>query len=245
VAIQTNSEPASKITRGSIPAPKFQRLHAVLVGTAPLVQARFSEKAKLLMRSKMLEGSRASKGKKRVARDFDDDFKQAFHRSEEGWVGVPCSAIRTACIDVCRMVGFKMTMAKMSIFVEADGFGEHDGVPLVKLDAPEAERLELIVRNQTGVPDIRVRPMWRSWSLKVRIRFDSDQFSHEDVVNLLARAGIQNGIGEGRPFSKESNGMGWGTFVPQPPFLVEDIHPDELSGKSSSNGASVREDNHA
>jgi len=47
----------------------------------------------------------------------------------------------------------------------------------------------------------------------VRIRFDQDTFSLQDVVNLLSRAGMQVGIGEGRPASKKSKcGMGWGMF---------------------------------
>jgi hypothetical protein len=44
------------------------------------------------------------------------------------------------------------------------------------------------------------------------VRFDADQFKASDVVNLLQRAGAQVGIGEGRPFSKSSNGLGYGTF---------------------------------
>jgi len=32
------------------------------------------------------------------------------------------------------------------------------------------------------------------------------------LTNLLARAGLQVGIGEGRPDSKNSAGMGWGLF---------------------------------
>ena len=50
------------------------------------------------------------------------------------------------------------------------------------------------------------------WEADVRIRYDGDQFTASDVVNLLARAGLQVGIGEGRPDSKKSTGMGWGLF---------------------------------
>ena len=50
------------------------------------------------------------------------------------------------------------------------------------------------------------------WKAKIRIRFDADQFSTQDITNLLARAGEQVGIGEGRPDSKNSAGMGWGCF---------------------------------
>lgn len=197
----------------TISPPKFQRLEVVLVGTAPYMQARFSAKAMQAMMSKMAAGSTAKKGEKKKARDFDDDFRQAMHVSSEGWVGVPASAIRNACIDVCRMVGFKMTHAKMSIFVESDGLDKVDGTPLIRLIAGEAEKIEMATRNATGVADIRVRPMWREWRLKIRVRYDADQFTSSDVANLIARAGEQVGIGEGRPFSKSSNGLGFGTFT--------------------------------
>ena len=36
--------------------------------------------------------------------------------------------------------------------------------------------------------------------------------THADVVNLIARVGIQVGIGEGRPDSKMSAGLGYGLF---------------------------------
>ncbi len=197
----------------AISAPKFSTLDFRIQGTAPLMQARFSAKSMQAMMSKMAEGPTAKAKKVRAARDFDDDFQQAQHISTEGWVGIPAAAFRNACIDVCRMVGFKMTHAKMTIFVEADGFDRVDGVPLVRLIAGAPERSELAVRNATGVTDIRVRPMWREWAAVVRIRFDEDQFTATDVANLLARAGMQIGIGEGRPFSRESMGMGFGLFA--------------------------------
>jgi hypothetical protein len=191
----------------------FQVAQFTLRGETPYMQARFTAKAMQAMRSKQAAGSVAKKGVKREARDFDRDFVEALHRSEAGWVGVPASCIRNACIDACRMVGFEMTRAKMSVFVLNDGLDAIDGTPLVKLDAPEPERSEMIVRNATGVADIRVRPLWRQWGLTVKIRFDADQFTLTDVANLLERAGQQVGIGEGRPFSKRSNGMDFGRFT--------------------------------
>ena len=121
----------------TISAPNFQRVEVTLIGTAPYMQARFSAKAMQAMMAKMAAGSTSRKGTKRDPRDFDEDFKQAMHISTDGWVGVPAAALRNACIDVCRMCGFKMTHAKMSIFVEANGHDVVDGAPLVRLDAPE------------------------------------------------------------------------------------------------------------
>jgi len=196
----------------TISPPKFGFIELTLRGTAPYMQARFSAKAMQAMKDKHALGSQAKKGAKREPRDFDQDFEQAKHISSDGWVGIPAGAFRNACIDVCRMVGFKMTHAKMSVFVEHDGLDKVDGQPLVRLVADEPERVDMATRNATGVADIRVRPMWRKWEVTIRVKFDEDQFSASDVANLFARAGAQVGVGEGRPFSKSSNGLGFGTF---------------------------------
>lgn len=165
------------------------------------------------MKAKHEAGGTAKKGKAREPRDFDDDFRQAMHVSTSGWYGIPASAFRQAMISACRLVGFKMTLAKLSVFVAADGFDRVDGIPLIRLNsASEPEKTEMAVRNQTGVADIRVRPMWRQWGAEVRVRYDADQFTVDDVSNLMARVGMQVGIGEGRPDSRESAGLGWGTF---------------------------------
>ncbi|MCX8016490.1 MAG: hypothetical protein N2690_01110 [Rhodocyclaceae bacterium] len=194
-----------------IKPPRIETAQFRIIGTAPYVQARFSGKAMQAMMSKMMAGSTARGKKTREARDFDEDYRQAMHVSTEGWHGIPASAFRQAMISACRLVGFKMTLAKLSIFVEADGFDAVDGIPLIKLDGTP-ERIDMAVRNATGVADIRVRPMWREWSANVRVRYDADQFTIDDVTNLMARVGMQVGIGEGRPDSRESAGLGWGTF---------------------------------
>lgn len=195
----------------TISAPNFQTARLRVTGTAPYMQARFAKKAPL--HDKMVAGAVAKKGSKREPRDFQRDFLEAQHLASEGWNGIPASAFRNAAIAACRVVGFKMTFAKMSVFIEADGFDKEDAMPLVKLDAPEPEYSELAVRNATGVVDLRARPLWRTWGCDLRVRFDADQFSLRDIVNLMARAGLQVGIGEGRPFSTKSAGLGLGTFT--------------------------------
>jgi hypothetical protein len=195
----------------AITAPKIHTAEFRIVGTAPYVQLRFSEKAMNAMREKMEAGSQATKKKAKAARDFDEDFRQALHVSDEGWPGIPASAFRNAMISACRLVGFKMTLAKLSVFVLPDGFDKVDGVPLIKIEGdPEPHIMH--ARNATGVCDLRVRAKYWPWSAMVRVQYDADQFSASDAANLMLRVGTQVGIGEGRPDSKMSAGMGWGTF---------------------------------
>lgn len=195
-----------------IAPPRLKVAEFKLIGTAPLVQLRFSQKAMNAMADKMKAGSQAKGKRVRVARDFDDDFEQAKHISEEGWCGIPAGAIRAGMISACRLVDFRMTLAKLSVFVLADGIDKVDAVPLIRIYGNEPEKNIMAVRNQTGVADLRCRPMWKQWELKPRIQFDEDQFSLQDVSNLLMRVGMQVGLGEGRPDSRESAGLGWGTF---------------------------------
>jgi len=195
----------------TITAPRIVTAEFKIIGTAPFVQARFSAKSKQAMMSKMEQGSTAKGKKIRDARDFDQDCQDAMHIGTDGKAGVPAGAFRNAMISACRLVGFTMTMAKLSIFIDADTFDLVDGVPLVHLHG-DWERLDMHTRNSTGVVDIRVRPMWRKWHINLRVKYDADQFTLTDVSNLLMRAGVQVGIGEGRPNSKSSTGLGFGTF---------------------------------
>lgn len=196
-----------------ISAPNIREAKFLIRGTAPLVVHKFSAKAKALIRQKQEAGSLANKGKSKSAKNFDEVFQGARHLSSEGWDGIPAGAFRAGIISACRLVGFKMTLAKLSIFVAADGFDKTEGTPLVRILSPaEPERNESMVRLATGVCDISVRPMWKVWGAELRIQYDADQFTADDVRNLLARVGAQVGVCEGRPDSKSSAGCGWGTF---------------------------------
>ncbi len=182
-------------------------------GIAPYVQNKFSNKTKEQMRQDHEAGSTARKGKKREAKDFQALYEAAIHRGPGGWYGMPASAFRNALVSACRLVGFHMTKAKISIFAVEDGFDPIDMTPLIKIIKGEPRYFETMARNDNGTPDIRPRPMWEpGWEADVRIRFDADQFTLQDIANLLVRVGMQVGIGEGRPDSKNSCGMGWGLF---------------------------------
>jgi hypothetical protein len=195
-------------TQITIPAPNLKIVSVTVIGTAPYVQNKFAAKAAIMATQQ--EGSTAKSKKKRDPKDFDALYKAAQHIAVDGWHGQPAAGYRNSMIEACRLVGYHMTKAKMSVFIIEDGF-DSEGTPLIRMTG-KPERIDSHVRNDSGVIDIRARPMWKKWSSKIRIRYDADQFKEVDVINLLSRAGQQVGIGEGRPFSKDSCGMGWGTF---------------------------------
>lgn len=206
-------------TTAVIKAPRFAEIafhiEALPVeggGAIPLVIHRFSSKTKEQMKQKMETGKAASSRKNREAKATDDLYQESRYISRDGWDGFNAGSIRAAMISACRLVGFKMTLAKLSVFVLADGVDASEPqIPLIRIYGKPTKQ-EDMARVETGQPYVTVRAAYHGWKAIVRIRFDLDQFTAQDVSNLIARVGLQVGIGEGRPDSKNSAGMGWGLF---------------------------------
>ena len=195
-----------------ISAPKMLVKEFRIRGTTPYVGHKFSVINIQKIKKAQEAGSQGKKGNKREKRDFEEDFRQATHRDvKAGWPGMAASAFRCAMVSACRLVGFKMTIAKLSVFVEADGYDDGK-IPLIRIDQEPKMHIQE-ARLETGVISLTCRPMWKpGWTAKVRMRYDADQFSEADVIALMQRVGMQVGLGEGRPDSKRSTGVGWGLF---------------------------------
>lgn len=203
-------------TTVTISAPNMAQAEFTCIGTSPLVINRFPAKAGEAMRAAQEAGGQAKSKKNREAKDFKALFEAASYRAPEGWYGINASAFRQAMIGACRLVNYKMTLAKLSLSVIADGYDASDSsTPLVRIIGDDPVMDVRPARNANGSMDLRARPLWKDWSCKVRVQFDLDQFSLTDVTNLLMRVGMQCGIGEGRASSKMSAGIGWGSFKVQ------------------------------
>jgi hypothetical protein len=194
---------------------QFQRARFQIIGMedTPLVIHRFSAKLKEEMKQKMETGKAASSKKNRDPKDSMKTFNESRYRNKEGWDGFHAGSLRKALISACKLVGFKMTLAKLSIFVEKDGIDSLEPqIPLIRIRDCEAVKQEDMARVETGQPYVTIRAGYHNWTAMPWIRWDADQFTLADVTNLLSRVGLQVGIGEGRPDSKNSAGMGWGLF---------------------------------
>lgn len=209
--IETNGNGSSIHKEVQVKAPNFQRAVFQIKGTAPLVIKRFSGKQGLL--DGYSAGTQKAKGKKvHAPTNLDDVFNKSRYVSSKGWDGFHAGSIRNGLIRVCTLVDLKMTLAKMSLFVIEDGRDAIEPqIPLVRIYGTAA-RQDDTVRLPNGTTCVATRAAYHEWSAQLNIRWDADQFSLQDVTNLLMRVGMQCGIGEGRPFSKDSAGMGWGTF---------------------------------
>ena len=200
----------------TIKPPNLATVLITVEGTSDYVQHKFGKKSREQMIATQKAGDKAKAKNKKEPRNFARDLKEATYLSAEGWHGIPAPAFRNAMISACRVAGFTMTRAKLAFWIEADGYDENeeDPKPLVRITKGKpVQHGPAAVRNDNGSCDLRVRPLWKpGWRADVRVTFDADMFEPIDVANLLMRAGLQVGVGEGRNDSKKSCGMGWGSF---------------------------------
>lgn len=197
----------------TITKPNIKRIRFEIEGTAPYAQHKFSAETMDTMRKKQEAGSTANKGKKKDPKDFERCYRNATYLTKDGKYGINATAFRLAAISACRLIGFKMTLAKLALFVDADAYDAETGTPMVLFTkgAPQMDVRQ--ARNSSGVVDLRSRPLWQpGWRAVVTMAYDADVFTAKDVANLMLRIGQQVGIGEGRPDSTKSAGIGWGTF---------------------------------
>ena len=186
------------MTSIEIAAPKIRELHLGITGKSGLICHHFSEKSRRQIQETQ---SKAAKGPK-TARDPEAEYEGAFYKLEGGGYGFPCAGFKKSAIRAAKMLdGVNMTDARQMFFVEADD-RDTTGVDCVRIHGTPEMRTD-VVRLPGRVADLRYRPEIRDWSCVLRISYDEQMISDEQIVNLFWRAGYQVGIGDWRP---EKNG---------------------------------------
>jgi len=232
---------AKKQVAFSIKAPNFQTVEVGIRGTAPLMVSRFSQKLINQIKEKQTAADKVKEARK--PKDYTAEFNGARYISKQGWDGFYAGCIRNAMIRAaCYGGGLSMTQAKGLIFVLPEGFEKESGTPLVRIIGKPKHDMRP-VRLESGVADIRNRPRYDDWRAKLKISYDADLMSAQDVLNLLARAGESVGICEGRPGSPNSNGCGFGTFqvegLKKAKRVAKPTTIERVPAKKNGNGAEV------
>lgn len=202
----------AKSERVRIDPPNIQESIFHVIGETGLVLNKKDQSIIDGIKKTQEEGERAKNKRKREPKDFEAAFHRATYKTIDGGYGIPASMPRNSMIAACRLAGLTMVKAKMSVFSVANAEDSVDGASLIKLTCAPPEMFIAAGILPNGSPNVSARPRFRRWACELRVRYDGDQFEEKDIANLLSRAGSQVGWGEGRWFSKNSNGMGWGSF---------------------------------
>ena len=167
-----------------------QQARIRIEGTAPLIQHRFSEKARGMMLDRQ-QGVAVE----REPKNPEEFFEAALYRLPGDRYGHPAVAFKSAIVGGARFFkGSKITMTglKTMLFVVgegADSLVEIEGQPKMREDH---------VRNSSGVADLRFRPVFWPWQATLTITFITNQITPSSLVALVD-AGGNAGVGEWRP----------------------------------------------
>lgn len=206
----------------SIPGLKTQKVIALIIGTSPLIVHKFSEKAQHMILAKHM-GEASSGREKKVPLD---NFNAARHRIAEGRDGFPAGGFKAAIASATgKEVGFAKTVAKGAIRVHPSD----PGTNLIEILTPsEPSMREDVVRNESGVVDIRHRPQYWPWAMHLVVEFIPQLASVQQVLQAIEMAGFRSGIGEWRPSSPKSLSGSFGTWKLASQEEIEAFERDEL-----------------
>lgn len=175
-----------------------------IIGVTPLIPGKWSEKAKAQMRESQTSTTKIRQ--KKEPKIPEQEAEGRTYRLDDGRPGVPAVNFKCALVDGVRFFdGLKMTDARRSFFV----FGE--GPELLVPIEGEPHLREDMVRNATGVADIRYRYAFWPWSAELRIGFITKIVDGESILHLVDAAG-RCGVCEWRPSSPRSASGIFGTF---------------------------------
>lgn len=172
----------------------IRMMRLTIVGDAPLIVNRFSEKSKKQMLDKQM--GTATEG--RAPKDPEQEFKNALHPGPNGKpYGFPAIAFKGAAVTACTSLKslITKTQARQAFHVMGD-MVEILGKPNMREDAVR------VGRNKTA--DLRYRPEFREWKCVLMIRYNHRVLTDEQIINLFNIAGFGVGVGEWRP---EKNGQ--------------------------------------
>lgn len=179
-----------------------QRMLVPIVGTAPLIVHRFSEKAKRQMLDAM-QGRKSPKEPK----DPEAEYQAAFYRLKgDSGYGFPAIAFKAATVSGARFYsGVTMTALKQFMFFSGDVGA--DGQMLVTIEGEPVMREDVVKIGRNGA-DLRYRPQFTEWQATLDIVFVKSVITQGSVLSLVDAGGMGVGVGEWRP-EKDGN---FGTY---------------------------------
>lgn len=167
---------------------------------------------------KELRKAKAPGGKvaspKRQPRNPELEYQKSMYPipGKKNAYGFPAAAIRNSLVTSVKNLkkqgktSIDGTDVERNVWIDADVGGL---VQMTKCSKPRMR--EDIVRDsgQTRAPRLRYRAEFDKWAAVVKVRFNPDMFSLEEIINLLAHAGLNDGLCEKRA----GKGYEHGTYV--------------------------------
>lgn len=173
---------------------------------SPLIMNKFSEKAKQMIADKQQHKAKGVRPAKDPQELFENSLyvvagREDWAIEQQGRYYLPGVCFKKCAVDACRVLGRKempMTKARVGFFVVGDPILEFETISM----------REDMVRNATGVADIRYRGQFDGWACELLVSYNSDAFSLDQIIELFVHGGYSNGVGDYRPSAPKGGEYG-------------------------------------
>jgi hypothetical protein len=185
------------------PEPKLQTITIRVQGDTPLIMNHWSQKAKEIMRLTQMGGAKPKKAPKDPAACIDDATYFISRNPER--IGFPALAFKKAIVTAALTFDAKKSQFSRAFHVLPDA-RLADG-PMVEIFYKEKVGREDMVRVGMGSADLRYRPEFQEWWCNLKIRYDANQISANQLGFAVNQAGFSIGVGEWRVEKSGESGM--------------------------------------
>lgn len=187
-----------------------------IVGDTPLIEHKWSEKAKKEILDKQMGKKTKGKEMKNPVRDYADsmyyvgdvpeilmnvpddiDYETAQKAIDSAQFGFPASAFKECALSAGFQQGIlpKKTTARGAFRV----IGDAQNGEMVTIKGKASMREDMVkIGGMTKVADIRYRGEISDWSAELTISYLPDSITPDQIVALINIGGMCNGVGEWR-----------------------------------------------
>ena len=182
-----------------------------LEGTSEYLSHKFAES-----NMEKIEKKQKKQATVRELRDYDVELEESMHvvvgnekkKPTDGKYGIPAISFKNSAVAAISqgITGLTKVQARGAFFVYSETGG--DIIPAKCKKFVMDKRTVNVGGFGKGSRDIRIRGKFQDWSCTLRIEFNKNVVSPEQIIKLFDIAGFSVGVGDYRP---QMNGM-YGRF---------------------------------
>lgn len=163
-----------------------------------LIVHKWSEKAikEILLAQQQTKEEKKLAKMNRAKKNPEEDFEGAKYRFEgKDWF--PANGVKKAMVSAGFGLGIAKSIIQRCVFVAGDTRRDFVEVKFARCEMRQ-DAVKVGPWNNR-VADLRYRPEYQNWTIRLRLTFRPDMISADQVLSLLEHAGYSVGIGEWRP----------------------------------------------
>ena len=180
----------------TIPEPKIKYVNIKIQGVTPLLQEKMDPRV-----AELYDKKKAKKLYDEDTRSEEEKVGDKIHYTPDGNIGYPSAGILRGMLDVAPRINGPRAAPFKTEIRQAVGFLE-DVIPLDYEKQDTATHIG-ITSGRTRAPRLIIRPQFHNWSATLKICYNEDIISLEQLINLINWAGFHCGLGG---FRRSCNG---------------------------------------